>query len=403
MQSANSGTLVERYVAALAGVNSPERFRRWAGIGLVAAALGRRVWTEVVRGRPIFPNLYTLLVGPPGTGKNEAIMPAKGVMGAATTERMSPNAITAQKLVEWLGEAPPEVIDGMVVKNCAVSAFVAEWAVLMRNSANTDMMGCFADLYDNPDVYDASTISRGADHLENVCVNIMAGVTPAWFADGFPVNAFEQGLPARLHLIWGEPSGRPPALFEEAIPLDTSPLLPDVRRLQQLTGMIEWAPEAKAAFKNWVDNGMVPVLQEPMLQSYNNRRLVHTAKLALIAAVSRSPTVHPTITLADLETAWEWMFDAEPHMPRALVAAGGNTYRMREEALANFVRDRYKITGKHVNEWEARQRLGRMVPAAMVGPIVDELLASKVLEASNPEARSPNRLLRPGPGMKEKQ
>ena len=47
---------------------SPELFRRWGAIALVAGAMERRVWTRTKAGE-VFPNLYTLLVAPPGVGK----------------------------------------------------------------------------------------------------------------------------------------------------------------------------------------------------------------------------------------------------------------------------------------------------------------------------------------------
>ena len=47
---------------------APELFRRWCAIAMVAGALERRVWT-LNSGKKTFPNLYTLLVAPPGVGK----------------------------------------------------------------------------------------------------------------------------------------------------------------------------------------------------------------------------------------------------------------------------------------------------------------------------------------------
>ena len=84
-------------------------------------------------------------------------------------------------------------------------------------------------------------------------------------------------------------------------------------------------------------------------------------------------------------------------MPRTLAAAGGNVFKLREDAIVNFVYARYVHgKGKAVPEWEARQRLARMVPASLLSTIIDALLDQRVLEVTNPEARSPNRLLRPG-------
>ena len=54
------------------GQPTPARFRRWSAIAAIAATLEHRIWT-ITMGRPTFPNLYVLLVGPPTAGKTVAI------------------------------------------------------------------------------------------------------------------------------------------------------------------------------------------------------------------------------------------------------------------------------------------------------------------------------------------
>ena len=46
---------------------TPAPFRLWSGITAVAGAVERRVWAET-RQNLISPNLYVLLVAPPGAG-----------------------------------------------------------------------------------------------------------------------------------------------------------------------------------------------------------------------------------------------------------------------------------------------------------------------------------------------
>ena len=65
----SSGDIVTDFVTWTSDDWSPEIFRRWAGIAMVAAALERRVWVDT-GARTTFPNLYTFLVGAPGQGKS---------------------------------------------------------------------------------------------------------------------------------------------------------------------------------------------------------------------------------------------------------------------------------------------------------------------------------------------
>src|SRR3974377_55752 len=63
---------IENFFNLTECIPSPPIFRLWCGIATVAGALERRVWV-VSAGKRVFPNLYTLLVGHPGTGKTQAI------------------------------------------------------------------------------------------------------------------------------------------------------------------------------------------------------------------------------------------------------------------------------------------------------------------------------------------
>jgi len=136
------------------------------------------------------------------------------------------------------------------------------------------------------------------------------------------------------------------------------------------------------------------MIEDPLLGGYNTRRDMHAGKLALIVALGRGAR---SIRLADLEIAWEYMFEAEVDMPKALSNAGGNIYRMQEETVIAFVEKEYVRTQKPIHEREVRRRLGRIVSTTMIAKIVDELFAQGRMKQMYAEMnKTPNRLLKPG-------
>ena len=60
---------IELFVEQTAETASPPIFRKWAAISAVAGAMERKSWI-VTRGTPLYPNLYIILIGPPGVGKS---------------------------------------------------------------------------------------------------------------------------------------------------------------------------------------------------------------------------------------------------------------------------------------------------------------------------------------------
>ncbi len=109
---------VSDFFAYTADVHSPELFRRWTAITMIGAALERRVW---VRTGPYatFPNMFTLLVAPPGTGK-KVIEKASELLGETMRPdtkikafHVAPQSITKAALIDTLKDAKQQTLTPM--------------------------------------------------------------------------------------------------------------------------------------------------------------------------------------------------------------------------------------------------------------------------------------------------
>ena len=393
--------LIEKFVTLTDNGLAPERYRRWCALVMIAAALDRRVWTSIRPGMPLFPNLFVLLVARPGVGKTMAIIPARQCVETLEHIELSPDSVTHERFVQLLAERAKELDpeEEMPTHRATIALMLSEWGTFLRTPDN-DELSMLAQIYDCGD-YSAETISRGLDNAENLYVNIVAGCTPAWFAEGFPPNSYEQGLPTRMHFIYSDElsaDAQPDFEFsEDPLVMGKSvadKLWQDLEKIAGLRGFMRWSQEAGRAFNAWKKRDFAPKPTDPLLQGYCSRRALHAAKLAMLVAVARHPELLE-IQKEDLERAWEILFEAEPHMSKALSAAGGNIYQLRVESIAQFVTARFRETGKPVPEWEVRQRLGKLVPPNLLRTIIDEMIAQQIVRAvAGPQA--PNRKLSPG-------
>jgi hypothetical protein len=393
--------LIEDFVRETDTGVSPERFRRWSALVLIAAALDRRVWTSIRPGLPLFPNLFVLLVAPPGVGKSTAMFAAREILETQQQVGLSPDSITHERFVALLSERAKELDpeSEMPAHRATLALFLSEWGTFLRNPDN-DTLAMMAHIYDCKD-FSAETIGRGTDYAENLYINILGCCTPAWFAEGFPPNSYEQGLPTRMHFIYSSEMqvADTPDFEFSADPTTSGTTIADkfwqrVDKISALRGFMPWTQEAGIAFNDWKQGGFKPLPLDPLLSGYNARRALHAAKIAMIVAVARHPE-DLRILLSDLERAWEILFEAEPFMAKALSAAGGNIYQLRVEAIANYVEAKFRETKKAVPEWEVRQRLGKMIPPQLVKTIIDEMIMQQVIRAvAGPKA--PLRNLRPG-------
>jgi hypothetical protein len=392
-------SIIEEFIELTKGTDAPTIYRKWTILCTIAAVLNRNVWTSIRSGMPLFPNLYTLLVGPPGTGKGMALRPAKALLSTQSHINILPDSASYENIIHLLANAASS--DQHKVSSGVL--FLEEWGTFMRKPEN-DFCAMMANIYDCGD-YIHHVLSRPKDAATNVYPNICSCCTPEWFAEGFPPNSYGQGLPTRFQFIYAEQekdSGIADFDFGKVgvSPLDdpmTSRLFPALCTLSMLRGFVGWDPEAAELFNEWKDKSFAPVPTDPMLYGYNQRRHLHVAKLAVIYAVSRHPA-YLSITTVDLNLAMETLFEAEVDMPRALKLAGGNPYSARMEAVAEFVKKKTEISKSPVPEWQVRQHLSTLVPPNLIHSIITELISAKRLKVVGAEKEPMRRLL---PGVKQ--
>lgn len=386
--------LIDDFARATETAGTDLRFRRWAAISLIAACLGRKVWTNTLDLEPLYPNFYILFVGEAGTGKGNAIRAVQRVLHKlhGKTVPLGPNKITAERLIQRMEkDSGSDVVDGVYTERAAVTLTLGEWGTFLKKQ-DTDFMAIVADLFDCHDLWEYETKNAGFNHLENVFLNILAACTPAWFSEGFPRDAFEQGLPARLILVYTDKLVELP--FGEKAKAPPDELLPRLLELCKKSGPVVMSKPAMDALIRWQKEKWEPAPRDPLLASYCRRRHVHTTKLAVVIAMARHPS-DMRVRLSDFLDARKMLEEAEAWMPAALAGAGGNVFQLREDKIAKVVAALYAETGKYVPEYVVRQRMGKLVSTPLLERIIDEMVNKRILETPNPKLK-PNRLFKPG-------
>ena len=64
---------IDLYMHMIGRSEVPRRFHFWSAMSLLAACVADRVWVKADIATKIYPNLYVFLVGPSGSGKEQAI------------------------------------------------------------------------------------------------------------------------------------------------------------------------------------------------------------------------------------------------------------------------------------------------------------------------------------------
>jgi hypothetical protein len=317
---------IDEYLVSTENVASPAIFRLWAGISCIAGALEHRVSAKTSMGE-IFPNLYVLLVSPPGIGKSEALKPTRELWMGTKHVKVAPNSTTKAALLDVLEASHQIEANNATELNeyHSLSMASSEFGVLLPTH-DMEFLSVLTDIYDNPRSFQENRRTSKSVDIINPQLNIIAGTQPGYLASLFPEEAWSMGFMSRVIMVY---SGTAPKLdlFGDYSHVTTSALLTGLKQMVSTTAVCGWASSAQAELVRWYESGLQPIPTHSRLANYCARRLVSTIKLSIISTVSRTngsgnPLV---ITLTDIDRARNWLLAAETVMPDIFRAMSGKS------------------------------------------------------------------------------
>jgi hypothetical protein len=296
------------------GLPSPDNYIDWGWLYTVSAALQRRVWLGPPH-QQCFPNLYVILVGPPGVGKGLVLKEVTSMLKHWTLDLASGNttsaktedekarveevsklnkqnaqdaefqgksksantfkpllipvcadAITYEALVlavgssyrymnyfETNGSDKPEL---KAYGHSSLCFILQELSSLMRKRTN-DTVNYLLGLYDCPVDYEYTTITRGKDRVRRGCLNIIAGTTPAFMQSTFDEDLIGEGFTSRTFYVYAKKNRKNvmflPALTPEQVGYKKD-LLEHIKKLSTVYGPIPIEKKTEDFLQKWWDD-----------------------------------------------------------------------------------------------------------------------------------------------------
>jgi len=346
-------------------ITSPRLFRKWGAIACIAGALERKVWV-CSQGANLYPNIYTILVGPPGVGKSAITARVQSLWSELPEHHLAPSNTTKAALMDQLSEAkrtllkPKEIIEFNSLKILS-----NELGVLLP-AYDGEFMATLTDLYDGSPYEERRRSSKtGPMKIDRPQFNLLAATTPAHLHDFLPAGAFDQGFLSRCFLVYsGEIILRP--LFD-AVSVNSDEwksLILDLKHIARMYGEMKFSPEAAEAITAWHMGGRLPVPGHPKLHNYGTRRTLHLLKLCMIASASGSDDL--LISIEHYRTALAWMLEAEQFMPDIFKSMGSGGDAKAIEECWYFCFQIYSKKKEPVPEAKLIQFLQERVPAHSV-------------------------------------
>lgn len=298
-------------------------FRKWSAIAVIASVLQRKcrfIWGDLT----FYPNLYTVLVGPPAARKGTAMNQAFPFLEKLNI-KVAAEAITREALIQELRSSNDNDIDvktGKMIFHSSLTIWAQELTVFLGYN-NLQLLSDLSDWYDCRNKWTYKTKGQGTDEITGVYVNLFGATTPELLKSTMPMDAIGGGLTSRMIFIfeWNKEkvvpyTGKTKRQKEIGIHL-----LNDLEKIRMLSGDFKTTPGFMDIWVPWyTQQDSNPPFKDSKFNGYFQRRSNHVMKLAMV--INAAETSDMILRESDLEKAIEILRQTEVNMPNVFSGVG---------------------------------------------------------------------------------
>lgn len=315
---------IDSYLKFTDNTEPPYNYRLWVAISVIAGAMQRKCrleWGSLL----FYPNMYIILVGPPGKArKGTAMGPGKAFLEDLQIS-MSAEAITREALIQTLskcGESSINIKTGSAEFHSSLTVFSPELTVFLGHQ-NYQLMSDLTDWFDCARKWTYRTKGSGTDEIIGVFINLIGATTPDLIRTALPLDAIGGGLTSRMIFIFEPDKGKivpAPFLSDDELNLRKD-LMADLQKIYSMQGNFS---VTKEFVDDWIDwytkQDANPPFDDKRFAGYIERRPLHIMKLCMICSASRSSSM--VIDVDDFSRALNILGNAEKNMLSAFSGVG---------------------------------------------------------------------------------
>lgn len=278
---------LESYIDYTSCLESPVKHRLWSAIAIISSALQRKCYIDWGT-LTFYPNMYIILVGPPGTRKSTIINQAHRFIENIDV-RIS-TFTDHKKLTKVLAES----IYGGITKSDLVYLYNSitilsnEFTMLLKDN---DLVLNLCDWYDCRNVWTYITKHRGINKISNIYVTLLGATSNFNMETITSIDVVKNSLMLRSIFVCeqdksetvGYPDGK-------KIDLEKS-LINDLHRIYRLEGKFIATNDFIDCWKKWYS-------KQDNIEAYKDTNII---KLSII--ISASKTDNMSVTSEDLAGA----------------------------------------------------------------------------------------------------
>jgi len=347
---------LQMYLKYVENTESPQIMHLWSAISSASACMGRHVCLPFGIG-DIYPNIYVLLVGPPGTRKSQAMKYSCSLVAKYTKVRFAPDDTGGQRqgligalegdiledgeadafdlLNTTSGIADLTAIGEVEITTHAIDAhqiyaWASEFGTFMGES-NATMSRLLIKVWDGEDyVYKLKATEQT---LSEPLMTIIGGTTAADIAKILPAEAIGQGFMSRFILVHAPKKEKKVA--RPSIDEDLQKKVADTFAWlsYEMSGEMKESKQAADIMDKLYENEKLTI-EDTRFLYYGERRQTHLMKLAMILAALRRSYLIEEVDVAQADNLLRY---TEHFMPDALGEFGLSPIGAAKQKMLEFL------------------------------------------------------------------
>ncbi len=320
---------------------SLDLFKTWCGISAICACLERKCF--LTWETKLYPNMYIILVAPPGCRKGTAMGPVRNFLTTLGVN-IAAEATTRESLIRELskkcGNQDIDTLTNQIHIHSSLTIWSEELTVFLTQN-NWQLISDLNNWFDCPDNWIYRTKNAGTDDIIGVWVNILGATTPTFVTEDMPSGAISGGFISRCVFVFGDKKGKiiphPPKRDEELM----KDLIHDLSLIRMLTGEFSYNESFYKAYTEWyIEEAKNPPYFGIHFLGYCERRATHIRKMAMAFCASRTDDM--LLDKHDFNRAKMLLEETEKFMPFVFSGRG----RLPEAMILSRIMEQLQIEGE---------------------------------------------------------
>lgn len=232
----------------------PTSYHDWVLLSSISAVIGKKLWIQCNYFRA-FPNLYVVLVSPPGVGmKSSAMRMGRSTIKLSESpvqfchDNATPQALQIEMVDSY---STFEITAGKFYGSSSLTVIASELVTLL--SAGPPMVEFLTDIFDSDEKFEYKTKNKGCLEIVNPCLNIIAGATTETFCSRIIKDAVAGGFMSRSIIVYDNAVNQSSPLNMPADDQMESQrkVAEQLAGISKLYGEVKLTKEAKEHYEAW--------------------------------------------------------------------------------------------------------------------------------------------------------